>query len=139
MTIDGVAGDTVIGGSGTEFIDADLGNQSIVGGSGNTTIWGGAGDTIQGASGSGHALIGFAGGNQTAWDNGATSTGNEGIFGFSQPTGDRISLNSATENASTVVGTASTSGGNTTVTLSDGSHITLLGVSSINTSFFTTH
>jgi hypothetical protein len=25
------------------------------------------------------------------------------------------------------------------VTLSDGSHITLLGVSSINTSFFTTH
>ena len=73
------------------------------------------------------------------WDDGATSTGNDSIFGFSQASGDRISLNGSTDNASTVVGTASTSGGNTTVTLSDGSHITLLGVSSINTSFFTTH
>ena len=139
LTIGGGAGDTIIGGTGTEFIDGSLGNQSIVGGSGNATIWGAAGDTIQGASGSGQALIGFKGGNQTAWDNGATSTGNDSIFGFSQSSGDRISLNSATDNASTVTGTASTVGGNTTVTLSDGSHITLLGVSSINTSFFTTH
>src|SRR6267154_1118043 len=139
LTIGGGAGDTIIGGSGTEFIDASLGNQSVVGGSGNETIWGAAGDTIQGASGSGQALIGFAGGNQTAWDDGATSTGNDSIFGFSQSSNDRISLNGSTDTISNVAGSAVTSGGNTTITLSDGSHITLLGVSSINNSFFTTH
>ena len=139
VTIGGGAGDTIIGGSGTEFINASLGNQSVVGGSGNETIWGAAGDTIQGASGSGQALIGFAGGNQTAWDDGATSTGNDSIFGFSQSSNDRISLNGSTDTISNVAGSAVTSGGNTTITLSDGSHITLLGVSSINNSFFTTH
>ena len=142
VTIGGGGGDTIIGGSGTEFIDAHLGNQSIVGGSGNTTIWGAAGDTIQGASGSGQALIGFAGGNQTLWDNGSTSTGSDSVFGFSQSSGDRISINGATDNAASVVASATADGsGNAVVHLSDGSSITLLGVSlgSLNASFFTSH
>jgi Ca2+-binding RTX toxin-like protein len=142
VTIGGGAGDTIIGGSGTEFIDAHLGNQSIVGGSGNTTIWGAAGDTIQGSSGSGSALIGFAGGNQTLWDNGSTSTGSDSVFGFSQSSGDRISINGVTDNAASVVASATADGsGNAVVHLSDGSSITLLGVSlgSLNASFFTSH
>ena len=142
VTIGGMAGDTITGGSGNTFIDADLGNQSVVGGSGNTTIWGGAGDTIQGASGTGSALIGFAGGNQTLWDNGATSTGSDSVFGFNQASGDRVSLNSATDTTANVLATATAdAGGNAVLHLNDGSSVTLLGVSvaSLNSSFFTTH
>ena len=142
VTIGGMAGDTITGGSGNTFIDADLGNQSVVGGSGNTTIWGGAGDTIQGASGTGSALIGFAGGNQTLWDNGATSTGSDSVFGFNQAAGDRVSLNSATDTTANVLATATAdAGGNAVLHLNDGSSVTLLGVSvaSLNSSFFTTH
>jgi Ca2+-binding RTX toxin-like protein len=140
-TIGGAPGDTITGGSGgNEFIDGARGNQSIVGGSGgNETIWGGAGDTIQGASGSGSALIGFAGGNETLWDDGATTTGHDSVSTFSQAGGDRVSLNSATDTIANVVGTASTSGGNTTVTLHDGSTITFIGISGVNNTFFTTH
>jgi Ca2+-binding RTX toxin-like protein len=142
VTIGGMVGDTIIGGSGNALIDGHLGNQSITGGSGNTTIWGGAGDTIQGASGTGSALIGFAGGNQTLWDNGSTSNGSDSIFGFSQASGDRISLDNATDTAASVLATASADGsGNAVVHLSDGSSVTLLGVSvaSLNSSFFTSH
>ena len=46
-------------------------SDSIVAGTGNTTIWGGGYDTVQGASSGGSALIGFAGGNETFWDDGA--------------------------------------------------------------------
>jgi hypothetical protein len=58
---------------------------------------------------------------------------------FSQAGGDRVSLNSATDTIANVVGTASTSGGNTTVTLHDGSTITFIGISGVNNTFFTTH
>jgi hypothetical protein len=110
-----------------------------VAGGGNSTIWGGAHDTIQGASGTGSALIGFAGGNETLWDNGVTTTGHDSVSTFSQAGGDRVSLNSATDTIANVLGTASTSGGNTTVTLHDGSTITFIGISSVNNTFFTTH
>ena len=100
---------------------------------------GGAQDTVQGASG-GSALIGFAGGNETFWDDGATSGRHDSISTFNQPSGDRISLHSATDTPGGVAGTAVTDGsGNTTVIFSDGSTLTFIGISSINTGFFTTH
>jgi Ca2+-binding RTX toxin-like protein len=138
-TIAGVSGETITGGAANTFFDGTSGNESIIAGSGNSTIWGGAHDTIQGASGSGSALMGFAGGNETLWDNGTTSSGHDSVSTFSQAGGDRVSLNSATDTIANVVGTASTSGGNTTVTLHDGSTITFIGISSINNTFFTTH
>src|SRR5438477_5031179 len=138
-TIAGVSGETITGGAANTFFDATSGNESIVAGSGNSTIWGGAHDTIQGASGGGSALMGFAGGNETLWDNGSTTTGHDSVSTFSQAGGDRVSLNSATDTIATVVGTASTSGGNTTVTLHDGSTITFIGISGVNNTFFTTH
>ena len=138
-TIAGVSGETITGGAANTFFDATSGNESIVAGSGNSTIWGGAHDTIQGASGSGSALMGFAGGNETLWDNGTTSSGHDSVSTFSQAGGDRVSLNSATDTIANVVGTASTSGGNTTVTLHDGSTITFIGISGVNNTFFTTH
>src|SRR5438477_2302946 len=138
-TIAGVSGETITGGAANTFFDATSGNESIVAGGGNSTIWGGAHDTIQGASGSGSALMGFAGGNETMWDNGTTTTGHDSVSTFSQAGGDRVSLNSATDTIANVVGTASTSGGNTTVTLHDGSTITFIGISGVNNTFFTTH
>ena len=138
-TIAGVSGETIIGGAANTFFDATSGNESIVAGSGNSTIWGGAHDTIQGASGSGSALIGFAGGNEILWDNGVTTTGHDSVSTFSQAGGDRVSLNSATDTIANVLGTATSSGGNTTVTLNDGSTITFIGISSVNSGLFTTH
>jgi Ca2+-binding RTX toxin-like protein len=139
-TIAGVSGETITGGAANTFFDATSGNESIVAGSGNSTIWGGAHDTVQGASGSGSALIGFAGGNETFWDNGATSNGHDSVSTFSQPGGDRVSLNSATDTIANVLGSATTDGaGNTTVTLHDGSTITFIGISGVNSGFFTTH
>jgi hypothetical protein len=139
-TIAGVSGETITGGMANTFVDGTSGNESIIAGGGNSTIWGGAHDTIQGASGSGSALIGFAGGNETFWDDGATSGRHDSISTFNQPGGDRVSLNSATDTPGGVAGTAVTDGsGNTTVTFSDGSALTFIGISGVNNTFFTTH
>ncbi|HEY4473178.1 MAG TPA: hypothetical protein VGN21_18545 [Stellaceae bacterium] len=138
-TIAGVSGETITGGVANTFFDPTSGNESIVAGGGDTTVWGGAHDTVQGISG-GSALIGFAGGNETFWDDGSTSGRHDSISTFSQPGGDRVSLNSATDTPGGVAGTAVTDGsGNTTITLHDGSTITFIGISSINNTFFTTH
>jgi hypothetical protein len=63
------------------------------------------------------------------------------VFNFNQAIGDRVSLNSGTDNANTVVAVATADGsGNAVLHLSDGSNITLVGVpiGQLNTSFFTT-
>ena len=59
----GATGDTLQGGSGaSQFIDAHLGHQSVLGGSGgNELIYSGAGDTIRGGSGGNETIGGVAG------------------------------------------------------------------------------
>ena len=94
---------------------------------------------MQGASGGGTALIGFAGGNETFWDDGATADRHDPISTFSQAGGDRVSLNPATDTPTNVVASATTSGDNTTVTFHDGSTLTFIGISSVNSGFFTTY
>jgi hypothetical protein len=94
---------------------------------------------VQGASGGGTALIGFAGGNETFWDDGATTGRHDSISTFNQAGGDRVSLNPATDTTTNVVASGTTAGGNTTVTFHDGSTLTFIGISSLNTGFFTTH
>lgn len=87
-------------------------------------------------------MIGFAGGNETFWDDGATTGRQDSISTFNQSAGDRISLNGATETPSAVVGSATTdASGNVVVHLLDGSSITLIGITQaqLNTSYFTTH
>jgi hypothetical protein len=138
-TIGGVAGQTIVGGAANTFFDATAGHESIVAGTGNTTVFGGASDTVQGASGGGAALIGFAGGNEIFWDDGMTTARHDSVSTFNQAGGDRVSLSSATDTPSSVVGTATTSGGNTTVTFHDGSTLTSIGIGAVNTGFFTTH
>src|ERR1051326_7989815 len=126
-TLAGVSGETITGGAANTFFDATAGNDSILAGGGNSTMFGGAHDTVQGLSG-GSASISFAGGNETFWDDGATSGRHDSISTFNQTGGDRVSLNSGTDTIANVLGTASTSGGNTTVTLHDGSTITFIGL-----------
>ena len=87
-------------------------------------------------------LTGFAGGNETFWDDGATTGRQDSISTFNQSAGDRMSLNAATETPSAVVGSATTdAGGNVVVHLHDGSSITLIGITEaqLTTGFFTTH
>ena len=62
-TVGGVAGVTMIGGTGgNQFLDASQGHQSVLGGSGgNETIWGAATDTITGGSGGNETIGGVAG------------------------------------------------------------------------------
>jgi hypothetical protein len=140
-TIGGVAFETILGGAANTFINATAGNESILAGGGNTTIWGGAHDTVQGASGGGSGLIGFANGNETFWDDGATAGRHDSISTFNQGTGDRLSLNAATDDPNVVVATATNDGGNAVLHLHDGSSITLIGITpaQLNSGYFTTH
>ena len=107
-------------------------------------MWGASGDTVQGAAAGGNATIAFGAVHtaETYWDNGTTSSGNDTVVNFTQAIGDRVSLNGATDNASTVVaGATADGGGNAVLHLSDGSSVTIIGVTlaSLNTTFFTTH
>ncbi|HEY4471610.1 MAG TPA: hypothetical protein VGN21_10600, partial [Stellaceae bacterium] len=140
-TIGGVSGETILGGAANTFINATGGSDSILAGTGNTTIWGGAHDTVQGISGDGSGLIGFAGGNETFWDDGATTGRQDSISTFNQAAGDRVSLNAATDDPNTVILTATNNGGNAVLHLHDGSSITLIGVTPLmlNSGYFTTH
>src|SRR5205814_1865933 len=62
-TVGGVAGVTMVGGTGgNQFFDASQGHQSVLGGSGgNETIWGAATDTITGGSAGNETIGGVAG------------------------------------------------------------------------------
>jgi Ca2+-binding RTX toxin-like protein len=138
-TIGGVPSDTITGGTGSEFIDGGQGQQLITTGSaGFDSIWGGTNDTFVGGAG-GQGLIGFVTttGAQAEFfsDSGMTaSNATDSIGGFSQANGDFILLNG--QSATPVVASAQTANGNTTINFADGSKLTLLGITSINSSFF---
>jgi len=115
----------VYGGSGRDL---------IVGGGANDTIVGGSGpDTIDG--GSGHNLITAGSGGTLIQDSGVR--GQDTVVGFSQAHGDAITFTG--QDAATVdhvVATATVSGGSTTITLPDGSTMTLVGITHIDNTFF---
>jgi serralysin len=117
----------------------------VYGGSGSDLIFGGGGgerhdlrwqraDTIDG--GSGHNQI-FAGtGGTLIQDSGVR--GQDTVVGFNQAHGDGISF--AGEDAGTianVVAIANVSGGSTVITLPDGSTMTLLGITHIDSTIST--
>jgi Ca2+-binding RTX toxin-like protein len=121
----GGAGILVHGGSG-----ADL----IVGGDGNDTVFGGTGaDTIDG--GGGDNLI-YAGTGGTLIED-SRIQGHDTVVGFDQAHGDAITFAGATAAAvDQVVATATVKDGSTTISLPDGSSMTLVGITHIDSTFF---
>lgn len=76
QTVVGANGDTLVGGSAAQILDALLGNETVIGGSGNESIWGGGAgvDSIVGGTGfnqqivittSGTTVVAGTGGNAT--------------------------------------------------------------------------
>jgi Ca2+-binding RTX toxin-like protein len=116
------------------LIHGGVGPDLITGGGANDTIMGGSGaDTIDG--GSGHNLITAGSGGTLIEDSGVR--GQDTVVGFSQAHGDAIHF--AGQDAATVnhvVATANSSGGSTTITLPDGSTMTLVGITHIDSTFF---
>jgi Ca2+-binding RTX toxin-like protein len=136
-TIQGAQGDAIMGGAGADRIDGTAGAQPITGGSGSTVVLAGGGDTIYGGSGNLSVAIdhaSFAGAVQV----GDTGTaGHDTVTGFSQIAGDRLFFAGQSPAAvDQVVAAASISAGNTTLNLPDGSTLTLVGLTHVDSSFF---
>lgn len=157
MTImGGVGNDSVIGGGGNdsvrlgEFGVANGGNgaDTLIGGTGSATLGGGGGaDSIVAASGGG-VMIGEAGNDTLAAGAGndiiifQPGDGSDQVVGF-DPTKDTLAFASTNYGAGgsldliSLINNATVSGGNTVLTLPDGSTITVVGVTNINLSWFT--
>ncbi|HTV89390.1 MAG TPA: hypothetical protein VME41_10280 [Stellaceae bacterium] len=142
--------DTITAGSGnwiinTQFQDGTqqsptvAANMDVMLGSGADTAYGAVGDTI--TAGSGNQYIDFAAGHGAGGgeflndDTAATIGGNATVYNFDQSTGDRITGESPSSQAG-VLATATTVGSDTQLTLTDGTHITLVGVTNFSASFF---
>ncbi|MGE5271792.1 MAG: NF038122 family metalloprotease [Thiohalocapsa sp.] len=137
QTVLGGVGDTIAGGAGNSIVMGQAGSQHIVAGSGQTTVVAAAGDTVTVGSGALFAMIDHSAGAGGVTIGDGAAAGRATITGFSQISGDRLAV--ANENAATidsVVAAAQTSGGNTVITLPDGSTMTLVGITKIDGTFF---
>ncbi|MBP2295975.1 beta strand repeat-containing protein [Azospirillum rugosum] len=145
----------VIGGSGNSTIAAAAGNNTLFGGAGNTTIAGGSGnDLLIGAtSKTGNAVLGGFAGNDTLVggvgnDTLFGGTGND-IFVFSTVFGggkhiigdftagsDLIAVQGYGLTAAQVAAKVTVTGGSSVIALSDGTQITVAGVTNLTASNF---
>ena len=115
---------TGVGSSGANTFYAGSGNDLLGGGSGNETFIGGTGsETVIG--GTGADLYGFV--------SGLSSGGNDLIFGFDPGKGDKIMLAGygAAEQAN-ALHNQQAGGAGTTITLSDHTQVTFVGVGGLN-------
>ncbi|HYD99214.1 MAG TPA: hypothetical protein VEH84_07515 [Alphaproteobacteria bacterium] len=151
----GIGNDSVIGSSGQDSVSAagdslvfaGGGADTLVGGEGSATLGGGDGaDSIAAGSGGGF-LIGGSGSDTLAGGAGADvmiyspGDGNDSIVGF-DPTKDVIGFASTAFTGGTLdigalIANARVEGGNTVITLPDGSTITVSGLTGIDISWFT--
>ena len=122
----------IFGGDGNDTTQSGNGPVTIYGGGGNDLIVGGRGrDTIDG--GSGH--------NQIQVGSGPTLIQDGGVAGHDTVVGVDVAHDGITfagENTATinqVVATANVHGGNTTISLPDGSTMTLVGITHIDHTF----
>ena len=132
LTLGGGA-DTVYLGNDGETVNAGTGTAVIYGGTGNDTITGGPGaDFITGGGGA-DTLTGGAGADTFAF---RVPSGSVTITDFSHAQGDKIDLSALGYSWADVQAHAVTSGSNTVISLPDGLTITLVGVTSIQSSDF---
>jgi Ca2+-binding RTX toxin-like protein len=143
LVLGGPGSDLLMGAAGHDTISGGLGDDTIVGGRGDELIAGGAGhDTI--IAGAGHDTISGGPGNDSiVLHRGVDDLrygigdGHDTVVGFSQSGGDRISFAGADHDTiASVVASAHTAGGDTTISLPDGSTITLVGITHIDQGFF---
>jgi Ca2+-binding RTX toxin-like protein len=130
----GTGPDLIYGGKGNDTIQAGSGPDTIYGGGGNDTVIGGSGpETIDGGSGHNQILLGS--GPTLLQDSG--SAGHDTVVGFDVAQGDRIGFEGENNRSiDQAVATANEHGGNTTITLPDGSTMTLVGITHIDHTFF---
>jgi Ca2+-binding RTX toxin-like protein len=141
-TIIGGIADSIRGGSGAMSVDGGAGREQIVAGSGPSTITAAQKDVVTAGSGNttidlggGPVTLNLGSGVATVVDVGIKSTAT--VTGFDQVGGDRLSF--AGETAASiqhVVATAQSTPHHTTVTFPDGTTMTLIGISHINSAFF---
>lgn len=154
--VSGVGNDSILGGGGNDQVrlgDAGIANggggaDTLIGGTGSATLGGGGGaDSIVAASGGG-VMIGEAGNDTLVAGAGndiiifQPGDGSDRVVGF-DPTKDTLAFASTNYGAGgtldliSLINNATVSGGNTILTLPDGSTITVAGVTGININWFT--
>lgn len=152
--VSGTGNDSILGGGGNDrlqsggdsVINGGSGNDTIIGGTGVATLGGGAGaDSIVAAEG-GSYLIGEAGNDTLVGRAGndvfiyTSGGGSDTIVNF-DPTRDTLAFTTSSDlpgsSLLTLINNATVSGGNTILTLADGSTITVTGVTGVNVNWFT--
>jgi Ca2+-binding RTX toxin-like protein len=113
------SGNTMVAGSGTALIGGGAGGDTIFGGSGQATV----------VLGSGSDLLAFSNGRGGA---NAEMT----IYGFDLSRDRVVLMNFGSHATPDALATARSSGGNTMITLQDGTRLNFLGVSSLDQSCF---
>lgn len=146
----GTGNDTVVSGTGNDRVtlgdfgvaNGGGGADTLIGGSGTATLGGGGGaDSIVAATGGG-MIIGEVGDDSLVAGAGKdvfiyrAGDGNDAITGFN-PAADTLALAISGVDLTSIINSATVSGGNTIITMPDGSTITLAGVTGINVNWFT--
>lgn len=154
--VTGAGNDTVVSGAGNDQVtlgDNGLANggngaDTLIGGLGSATLGGGGGaDSIVASSGGG-VLIGESGDDTMVGGAGKdvfiyTSNGGSDVISGFDPANDTLGLanfsdiSAAGLSLQDIISRATVSGGNTILTMPDGSTITIAGVTGINVSWFT--
>ncbi|HEV8679531.1 MAG TPA: hypothetical protein VGQ90_09170 [Stellaceae bacterium] len=164
MTVFGGTGDSITGGTGSLVVEGGVTESTIQAGAGGTTVAGGDGDVISDSvsgtllvdiysqskvhggspsiTGSGSETINLSAGDgvTTLRDidvaNGTGSLAATTVTGFSTDT-DVIASKTSVSPSGEFLGTSTTSGGNTILTFTDGSTMTLAGITDISQVTFT--
>ncbi len=134
----GAGGDLVVAGSGSQTLSgaASTGSNTFIAGSGSTLIGAGIGnDTV--ISGTGQSTVfGGGGANLYATFSSHSAGSTTYIADFSFGAGDRLTVQGFGMTNQQLAQSATVSGGDTIITLPDGTRIILAGVTNVNSSFF---
>lgn len=153
--VSGAGNDSILGGGGSDNLQAG-GDSIINGGAGNDTLIGGAGSSTLGGGGGADSITAGAGGSYIIGEAGNdTLVGGSGkdvfIFGPGDGSDRIVNFNPAqdtlaftttnytggTLDLASLISNATISGGNTVLTLPDGSTLTVVGVTGVNINWFT--